>query len=93
MNTKKIDWVKKLCSRKFILAFGAFIGELLIAFGVAQDTITQIVAIVTAGLTIIAYIFSEGKIDAAAVAQTVTHVFEYPDEDEDEYPEDEETGE
>lgn len=89
-----IDWKKKLCSRKFILAFGAFIGELLIAFGVAQDTITQIVSIVTAGLTIIAYIFSEGKIDAAAVSQTVTHVIGevYPEDEEDPFdePEDEE---
>ena len=60
----KIDWIKKLTSRKFWLALVAFITPLLLAFGVAQDSVTQIVAIIMAGADVVAYIIAEGLVDA-----------------------------
>ena len=44
-----IDWKKKLTSRKFWMAVVAFITPLLLAFGVAEDSVTQVVAIIMAG--------------------------------------------
>jgi hypothetical protein len=60
-----IDWKRKLTSRKFWMAVVAFITPLMLAFGVAEDNVTQIVAIVMAGADVLAYIIAEGMIDAS----------------------------
>ena len=59
-----IDWKKKLSSRKFWVAMVAFITPLLLAFGMEQNTVTQITAIIMAGADALAYIIAEGLIDA-----------------------------
>ena len=59
-----IDWKRKLTSRKFWMAVVAFITPLLLAFGVAEDNVTQIVAIIMAGADVVAYIIAEGLVDA-----------------------------
>ena len=59
-----IDWRKKLTSRKFWMAVVAFITPLLLAFGVAENDVTEIVAIVMAGADVVAYIIAEGLVDA-----------------------------
>ena len=59
-----IDWRKKLTSRKFWMAIVAFITPLLLAFGVAENDVTQIVAIIMAGADVVAYIIAEGLVDA-----------------------------
>lgn len=61
----KIDWVRKLTSRKFWSAIIAFVTEMVIAFGGTQSEATQIAAIILAGATVIAYIIGEGLTDAA----------------------------
>lgn len=65
----KIDWIKKLTSRKFWLALIAFVTPLLLAFGMAQDTVTQVVAIIMAGADVLAYIVAEGLVDANNVTE------------------------
>ena len=67
MNNNKIDWKKKLTSRKFWAAIIGFVTPTLLAFGVAHDTVTQIAGIITAGAVVIAYILGEGFIDAAQI--------------------------
>lgn len=59
-----IDWKKKLSSRKFWVAIVAFITPLLLAFGMEQDAVTQIAAIIMAGADALAYIVAEGLVDA-----------------------------
>ena len=59
-----IDWKKKLTSRKFWMAIVAFITPLLLAFGVSENDVTQVVAIVMAGADVVAYIIAEGLVDA-----------------------------
>ena len=59
-----VDWKRKLTSRKFWMAVTAFITLLLMAFGVAENTVTQIVAIVMAGADVVAYVIAEGLVDA-----------------------------
>jgi uncharacterized membrane protein len=61
----KIDWKSKLTSRKFWAAVIGFITALLVAFGVDDLTIEQVVALITAASTLIAYIIGEGMVDAA----------------------------
>lgn len=61
----KIDWKSKLTSRKFWAAVIGFITVLLVAFGVDDLTIEQVVALITAASTLIAYIIGEGMVDAA----------------------------
>ena len=67
----KIDWVKKLTSRKFWVAVGTFVTTLLIAFGVPNITIEQVAALITAAGTMIAYIIGEGLVDASRDNTTV----------------------
>ena len=64
---KKEDIIRKLTSRKFWAAVTGFVTALLLAFGVGESEISQIVGIVTAGATLIAYIVGEGMVDAARV--------------------------
>ena len=59
-----IDWKRKLTSRKFWLAIVAFITPLLLAFGVSDSEVAQIVAIIMAGADVVAYIVAEGLVDA-----------------------------
>lgn len=60
-----IDWKKKLTSRKFWMALIAFITPLLLAFGVAESNVTQVTAIIMAGANVVAYVVSEGMVDAS----------------------------
>ena len=59
-----INWKQKLTSRKFWMAVVAFITPLLLAFGVSEDSVTQVTAIVIAGADVLAYIIAEGMVDA-----------------------------
>lgn len=59
-----IDWKKKLTSRKFWMALVAFLTPLLLAFGVTENTVTQVTAIIMAGADVVAYILAEGLVDA-----------------------------
>lgn len=60
-----INWKQKLTSRKFWLAIVAFITPLLLAFGVAENDVAQVVAIIMAGADVVAYIIAEGLVDAS----------------------------
>ena len=61
----KIDWKRKLTSRKFWAAIIGFVVPLLLAFGVSEAETSQIAAIIMAGGTLMAYIIGEGIVDAS----------------------------
>ena len=61
---EKIDWRRKLSSRKFWAAVVTFVTLLLIFFNVPQQTATQVAEIIMAGATVIGYIIGEGLADA-----------------------------
>lgn len=63
----KINWKQKLTSRKFWAAVTGVIATILIAFGVNELTVEQVIAMITAASTLIAYIIGEGMVDAARV--------------------------
>ena len=60
----KIDWLRKLTSRKFWVALVGFITALLVAFNVDAGSIEQITSIIMSFASLIAYILAEGFIDA-----------------------------
>lgn len=62
----KIDWKRKLTSRKFWAAVVGFITSIMIAAGAGDNEITQVAAIVMGGATLIAYIIGEGLVDSAS---------------------------
>ena len=65
------DWKTKLTSRKLWVAVSEFVGMLLVAFGFAEETVTQVVALIMAGAGMVAYIIAEGLVDAKAASDTV----------------------
>ena len=46
------------------MAVVAFVTPLLLAFGVADSTVTQVTAIIMAGADVVAYVIAEGLVDA-----------------------------
>ncbi len=67
VKTMKINWKQKLTSRKFWAAVIGFVTALMVAFGVNDLTIEQVVGLITAASTLIAYIIGEGMVDAARI--------------------------
>ena len=61
-----INWKAKLTSRKFWLAIVGFVGPLLLAFGVAEETVAQVTSLIISGASVVAYIIAEGMVDASA---------------------------
>lgn len=68
----RIDWKRKLTSRKFWAAVADFVGMLLIALHVAEDTATQVTALIMAGAGVVAYIVGESVTDVAAMQEEDT---------------------
>lgn len=64
---KKIDWVRKLTSRKLWVSVASFVSMLIIALGGAEAEATQVTALIMAGASVIAYVIGEGLTDAASV--------------------------
>ena len=60
----KIDWTRKLTSRKFWLSIASFVAMLLVALGQSEATATQITSLSMAGATVIGYVIGEGLADA-----------------------------
>lgn len=63
---KNINWVRKLTSRKLWAAVASFVSMMIVATGGAEETATQITALIMAGASVIAYIIGEGLTDAGA---------------------------
>jgi hypothetical protein len=54
-----------LTSRKFWVAVTGFLTALMVAFKVPDLTIEQVVAVISACATLVAYIIGEGMVDAS----------------------------
>ena len=76
----KIDWKKKLTSRKFWAAVIGFISAILVAVNVPEMEMEQIIAVVSGAAVLIAYIVGEGLVDAASAGQDVVIEEYYVDE-------------
>ena len=70
----KIDWVRKLTSRKFWLSIASFVAMLMVALGQPEATATQVTSLIMAGATVIGYVIGEGLADSgnAGAGEEVT---------------------
>ena len=68
----KIDWKRKLTSRKFWMAIAGFVSMLFVAFGGSESLAEQITALIMAGAAVVAYIIGEGLADASAAGTSGT---------------------
>ena len=59
----KIDWRRKLSSRKFWVALAGFVTAILVAVNYTEAEIAQVTAIISAFSTLIIYILTEGYVD------------------------------
>ena len=59
----KIDWKRKLSSRKFWAAMIGFVTAILVAFKVDELTIEQVTSVISAASILVAYILAEGYVD------------------------------
>lgn len=62
----KIDWKKKLSSRKFWAMVAALVLSILTAFGIPQMTIEQVVVIISGIGALVAYMLAESSVDKAS---------------------------
>ena len=66
MNNK-IDWKRKLTSRKLWVAVAGFVAGLILAFGGADSTAETVTGSIMSGASVVGYILGEGLTDAAAL--------------------------
>lgn len=62
---KEINWKRKLTSRKLWTAVASFVSMMIVATGGAENTATQVTALIMAGASVVAYIIGEGLTDSA----------------------------
>lgn len=62
-----INWKQKLTSRKFWAAVTGFVATILIALNYSEFEVEQVVGIIGATSTLIAYILAEGFVDAKRI--------------------------
>lgn len=72
----KIDWKRKLTSRKLWLSVANFVSMMLIYLGHAESEAKQVAAIIMAGASIIGYVIAEGLADSSSNNQNVTNNYD-----------------
>lgn len=65
----KIDWKQKLSSRKLWAAVAGIVTGLAMVFGLDEGTISNVAGAVVSLASIVAYIITEGDVDAQRVKQ------------------------
>lgn len=63
--TSKIDWKRKLTSRKLWMAVVGLVTGLVLAFGGDEQTAETISGVIMSAASVVAYIIGEGLADAA----------------------------
>lgn len=69
MNNKKIDWKRKLTSRKLWVSVAGFAAGLIVAFGGSDKTANTVSGCIMSGAAVIAYTVGEGLTDAAGAGK------------------------
>lgn len=75
----KIDWKRKLSSRKLWLAVAGFVSGLILAFGGSESTAVTVSGCILQGAAVIGYLLAEGLTDAEGVKSSGSTVTTGPD--------------
>ena len=70
----KIDWKRKLSSRKLWAAAAGIVTGLAMVFGLDEGTMANVAGAVVSVASVVAYIITEGKVDAAAARKAAEDV-------------------
>lgn len=70
----KIDWKRKLSSRKLWAAVAGIVTGLAMVFGLDEGTMSNVAGAVVSVASVVAYIITEGKVDEAAARKAVEDV-------------------
>ena len=73
---QKIDWKRKLSSRKLWAAVAGIVTGLAMVFGLDETVISTVAGAVVSVASVVAYIMAEGKVDAEGVKRAVEGVQE-----------------
>lgn len=68
------SFIKKLTSRKFLTCIAGVLLGICMIFGLDEGTVNTIAGTVTSVISVIIYIYTEGKVDAAAVKEAADKV-------------------
>ncbi len=61
----KIDWKRKLTSRKLWVALAGFIAGLIVAFGGSSETAETVSGCILSGAGVVGYVIGEGLADSS----------------------------
>lgn len=78
----KIDWVRKLTSRKMWASIASFVGMMIVALGYAETQAAQVTSLIMAGASVIAFVIGEGLVDAAHAGAVVLDEIEFVQDEE-----------
>ena len=67
----KIDWKRKLSSRKLWAAAAGIVTGLAMVFGLDEGTISPVAGAVVSVASVVSYIIAEGKVDAEGIKKAV----------------------
>lgn len=74
---EKINWKRKLTSRKLWAATAGFVSGLLIYFGHSEAEASQVAALIMSGASVIAYCIGEGLADSNNSSSNSTNNQDY----------------
>ncbi len=60
----KIDWKRKLTSRKLWISLAGFVAGLIVIFGGTQETADKITGAIMSGAAVVGYVLGEGLADS-----------------------------
>ena len=63
----KIDWKRKLSSRKLWAAIAGIVTGLAMVFKLDENTVSSVAGAVVSVASVVSYIITEGKVDAEGV--------------------------
>lgn len=66
----KIDWKRKLTSRKLWVALAGFVAGLIVIFGGSQETADKISGSIMSAAAVVAYAVGEGLADGNSTSTT-----------------------
>lgn len=76
----KIDWKRKLSSRKLWAALVGVVTGLSMIFGLDEGTISTVAGAVVSVASVVTYIMAEGKVDAESIKKAVEDIQKAKDE-------------
>ena len=67
----KIDWARKLSSRKLWIAIAGFVSGLIMVFGGTETMASTVSGVILQGAAVLGYLIAEGLADSAHASDVI----------------------